>query len=180
MKNNTFMRKIIYPYTPAMVNSLERWLSLKASDGWRLEEVHGWSFVFRKCKPYQTKYFSYTGFGTNIGISHDYWASKRRYSRNQSIVNKANLEVYEVDLEKVDVGFRQLVLLRNKFYLKHYFALLAFSIIYTMLAITLLPQSNIVSVFQLVGFISLVYSVLSVLILAYEIVSKRQGDGSLA
>lgn len=164
--------KIVYPYIPAMINFLERWLSKKASSGWKLEEIHGWIFIFRKCKPYTAKFFSYSGFGTSNGISNEFWASKDRYSCKKSSINKLNSIIYEVDLQKIDSDFNNFVLLRNKFYLKHYFALLIFSIVYTALAIGLILIDSILSFFLIFGLALLLYSLFSVFILVCELEQK--------
>lgn len=165
MKDTT-LKKCYYPHIPAMINLLERWLCKKAFDGWRLEEAHGWKFIFRKCKPYTTRYFSYSGFGTSNGISNEFWISKRRYSYTKStITNKSNLIIYEVDIRKIDSEFNHIVLLRNKFYLKHYFSMLLFAIIYSTFSIGIIQMNSILSFFLAFGIILLVYSSVSVFIL---------------
>ena len=161
--------KIVRPYTPAMINFVERWLCKKAADGWRLEKVYGWKFVFRKCRPYVTRYFSYSGFGTSSGISNEYWASKLNYACKKSVLNKMNTIIYEVDFRKINTDFNYLVFLRNKFYLKHYFALLLFAIVYVALAIKLLLVNYLFACFLMFGSILLVYSLFSVVILICEV-----------
>lgn len=167
--NYTKLSTIYHPYVPAMVNFLERWLSQKASDGWRLVELHGWKFIFRKCEPYSARFFSYSGFGTSNGISNEYWASKYRYSCSKSTISKLNSAIYEVDIRKIDSGFNHLVLLRNKFYLKHYFALLLFALVYTAFAIRLMLINSILTFFLVFGIILLMYSLFSVFILTREV-----------
>ena len=166
---------VFYPYVPALINSLERWLSQKASNGWKLEAVHGWKFVFRKCTPYTTRFFSYSGFGTSIGISYDYWVSKQRYSHSKSAINKSVSIIYEVDIRKIDNDFNSFVFLRNKYYLKHYVGLLLFSIIYTAIAIGLMFIDFSLAMFLVLGIILLVYSSFSVFVLAREIKRTNQG-----
>ncbi len=163
------LRSFFYPYIPAMINYLERWLSEKASDGWRLEAVHGWSFVFRKCSPYTAKFISYSGFGTNMGISNDYFALIKRYSRRKATINKPDSAICEVDIQKIDLDYTYFVSLRNKFYLKHYLAMLLFALVYTSLAIGLMLMNSDLAVFSLFGMALLVYSSFSVGILTYEV-----------
>lgn len=171
MKNYAATHKAIFPFFPAATIFLERWLTEKAADGWRLAEVHGWNFVFRKCTPYAAKYFSYVGFGTSKGICFDYLASQKRYAHNHSVINTSNLNVYEVDPKKIDSTFRHYVSLRNKFYFKHYLALLFFSVAYNILAIMLSQPNSISTIFLLFGFFLLVYSLVSITILVW---SKRR------
>ena len=166
---------VFYPYVPALINSVERWLTQKAFNGWRLEAVHGWKFVFRKCTPYTTRFFSYSGFGTSMGISYDYLASKQRYSNSKSTINKSVSIIYEVDVEKIDNDFNSFVLLRNKYYLKHYIGLLLFSIIHTSIAISLMFINLSLVMFLVLGIILLVYSSFSVFVLAREIKKNDRG-----
>ena len=160
--------RIIHPYVPALINFVERWLSQKASNGWRLEAIHGWKFVFRKCTPYTTRFFSYSSFGTSKGISYDYFRSKKRYSCSKSSINKSTSIIYEVDVRKIDNDFYGFVFLRNKYYLNHYLGLLLFAIVYTVISIGLMFISSTLAIFLVIGFILLVYSLFSVFILARE------------
>ena len=175
--------RIIHPYVPALINFVERWLSQKASNGWRLEAIHGWRFVFRKCTPYTTRFFSYSSFGTSMGISYDYLRSKKRYSCSKSAINKSASIIYEVDIRKIDNDFYGFVFLRNKYYLKHYLGLLLFAIVYTVISLGLMFISSTLAVFFVIGIILLVYSLFSVFILAREISNQsdnthKTGDGS--
>ncbi len=160
---------IIRPYIPAMVNDLERWLTKMAADGWRLEDVRGWKFSFRKCKPYTARFCSYSGFGTSYGISNDYLMSKELYSRKKSVINKSTSIIYEVDIEKIDSNYIHFFRLRNKFYLKHYLALLLFSLVCTALVGALMQKNDGLAAFLALGIIPLVYVLLSVIILAREV-----------
>ena len=171
---------VFFPYVPALINSVERWLSQKASNGWKLEAVHGWKFVFRRCTPYTTCFFSYSSFGTSIGISYDYWVSKQRYSHSKSAINKSVSIIYEVDVRKIDNEFNSFVFLRNKYYLKHYVGLLLFSIIYTAIAISLMFINFSLAMFLVLGIILFVYSSFSIFVLACEIkkTNHKTGDGT--
>jgi hypothetical protein len=152
-----------------MVNILERWLSKKALNGWRLEKVYGWIFVFRKCTPYKTRFFAYNNIGTSKGIDSDYALSKRLYARKKSPINKQNNDIFEVDVDKIDRFFEATVLLRNKFYLKRYFVWTLFGIITTLPSIymTMIHHIFIVSVIFW-GSIFL-YSLVSIFIMIREI-----------
>ena len=155
-----------------MVNSLERWLVEKASEGLRLEEAHGWKFIFRKCNPYKASFFSCSHFGTSNGILNEYWNSKHRYSCKKSTLNKSNSILYEVDIRKIDSQFKYFVLLRNKFYLKHYLSMLLFAICYVVLALILISINFILAFFLAFGIILLGYSLFSVFILIRETLEK--------
>ena len=160
---------LIYPYTPAMINHVEKWLSKKASEGLRLEEVHGWKFTFRKCKPYITRYFSYSGFGTSMGISSEYLQSKHRYALRRSSLNKSSFEIYEVDINRIDTDYGYSVLLRNKYYLRHYLGLLVFALVCTAIAIWLTLINRILAYILICECILLAYSLFSVVVLTRAI-----------
>ena len=174
------MLKIIHPYSPAMVNHIERWLCAKALQGWQLEDVRGWKFVFRKCKPYITRYCSYDSFGKERGLVYDYLTSKKLYclSGSLSSLNRKNAIIYEADNKKIDLGFEQFIMQRNKYYLKHYLLFILYALVNTVAAIWLMQQSHIFSVLLFIGVVLLVYSVVSVVILIYEI-RHRKVIGSL-
>jgi len=148
-----------------MINCLEEWLTKKAAEGWKLEEIHGWKFVFRKCKPYAAKFFAYSGFGTSIGISHDYQASKNRYAHSKNKLNKANEFIYEVDICKIDSNFKHYVSLRNKYYTKHYLLLLIFALVYTVIGIGAMLKHTVLAVLFGFGIVLTLYALFSVLIL---------------
>lgn len=161
----TLTNMVFHPYIPAMVNALEQWLCQKASDGWRLEEVHGWMFRFRKCEPYPTKFFCYSGFGASKGISYDFYNSKNQYSRSGSALNKSSAIIYEADIEKLDANFTHLIRLRNKYYQKHYGLLLLFACLYLVLAIGFVQTDYVRAFILFLGVVALVYAFISVLIL---------------
>lgn len=163
------LKKFFFPYIPAMVNILERWLSRKALDGWRLENACGWIFVFRKCTPYKTRFFAYNNIGTSKGIAGDYALSKRLYARRKSPINKQNHEIYEVDVDKIDKFFETTVLLRNKFYLKRYFIGTLFSIIFILPSIYMMMVHHIFIVFVIFWGSIFLYSLVSIFIMIREI-----------
>ena len=182
MKDNKLCA-IVHPYTPATVNDLERWLQKQASIGWRLEEIRGWKFVFRKCKPYECKFFCYSGLGKSIGISYDYYASKNRYAAAKAPINKENSIVYEVDVSKIDIDFKYYISLRNKYYLKHYLGFLLFALAYTLvpLWLVLVGRNLPILFFVFVGLLMFAYSLFSVVVLLREIKrNKRMTDGSVS
>ncbi len=160
----------LYPYTPATIILLEKWLCKMAASGWRLERKSGWKFVFRKCKPYSTQYFYYSSFGTNLGIYYDYCQCKRRYSHSGSIINKLPSSIFEVDIEKIDADFSGYVYLRNKFYKKHYVGLLIYSLIHTVLALSLAISKAFLYIFVFIGVLLFVYSLYA--IIAFSLAHK--------
>ena len=93
----------IFPNIPALVNLLELWLQRKALQGWRLEHSFGWSFTFRQCKPYKTRYFIYSRRDKSSGFSHLYYRAEKRYSRKKSKLK--SFRIFEVDIDKIDSDF---------------------------------------------------------------------------
>ena len=157
-------------YFPSTINTMERWLIKKAHDGWKLIDKRGWKFVFAKCSPYEAKFFSYSGFDSSRGFSYDYLASKNIYSKSKSIINKSNLEVFEVDLNKIDNGFKILVLLRNKYYLKHYLYLSIMNFFCVLVMLFIVNVCWIILFFL----IPLAYSLASAMILFCEIKKTKK------
>ncbi|MBQ2758658.1 MAG: DUF2812 domain-containing protein [Clostridia bacterium] len=167
-------KEFYYLYTPAMINSMERWLIKKAADGWRLEEVHGCKFVFRKCQPYETVYAAYSGFGTEHGVASDYWISNKRYSSKTSVLNKSAGKVFEADINKIDSQFKYFILIRNKYYLKHYIGMLILALIWIFLTAFLLSSNSAFIAPLIFAIIFFIYSVFSVCMLVRE--RKLKGE----
>ena len=161
-------QEFYYLYTPAMINSMERWLIKKAADGWRLEEVHGCKFVFRKCQPYETVYVAYSGFGRGCGVASDYWMSNKLYSSKTSALSKSAGKVFEADINKIDSQFKYFILIRNKYYRKHYIGMLILALIWIFLTAFLLSSNSAFIVPLIFAIIFFIYSVFSVCILLRE------------
>ncbi len=120
-------KKIIHPYLPAQINSIEKWLSRQTECGWELVAFNGWSFQFINCKPHSSKYFMYSGFGNSSGWSYSYLRAKDKYKKRGAKINKSANEVFEVDLNRIDESFGDCKKSRNRFYRNHYIKLVLFS-----------------------------------------------------
>ena len=135
-ENNTIKR--IHLHTPATVNKTEMWLKQQAKEGWKLIDVNGWNFLFRKCNPYDGEYLMYSTFGAENGLSFDYHMTKNKYgkSNGKSELNKRSKEIFEADITKLDKEYFRFVKMRNSNYLRHYICFAAFFVI--LLAVVLL------------------------------------------
>lgn len=165
--------RLIHPHIPAIVNRTEMWLKQRAYAGWQLIEFHGWIFVFRKCSPSGREYLIYSGFGASKGVSFDYHMARMKYgkAKAQSKLNKLNTSVFEVDMIKLDSEYLRFVRLRNTYYLKHYIALSAFSMLALtcILTISLFVTLNVVIVFlTLLWLFITIYALLSSIVLNHD------------
>ena len=142
-----------HPYFPFGIIRLEKWLSKMALSGLKLQSVNGWNFIFISSEPKERKYFCYSGFAKEKGISYDYFRAKELYSVRKSPLNKSTYDVFEVDLQRIDEKYDRYVEQRNRYYKNHYGKLLCFWIFMFVLSVVscliekiLLPMLFIVTV----------------------------------
>lgn len=156
---------IILPYIPAMVNEVELWLENKSKQGWRLINKKFWMFRFVNCKPYASKYFIYNGFGASKGLSFDFYMAKKKFGKAKTILNKGNLSVFEVEINRIDRSYWEYKNLRNKFYTAHYLKLLFASILFLATAIVLAAINPLLIIFVVIWIVPFLYAIGSLLIL---------------
>ena len=156
---------IILPHTPAMVNEVELWLENKTKQGWRLINKKFWVFRFVRCKPYVSKYFIYKGFDSSEGISFDYHMARKKYGKAKSLLNKENLPIFEVDVNKIDPTYCEYINLRNQFYTKHYLKLLFLSGFFLAVATALAAIKLLMIVFVAIWLTPTLYALGSLLFL---------------
>lgn len=167
------IKSFCFPNIPSLVNLTERWLRKKALDGWRLEHAYRWKFTFRKCHPYETIYFMYSSLDKSNGISNSYYRAKSKYSRKNSILNKTNFRIFEVDTNKIDSDFLYYIMIRNQYYLKHYFTLFVISLLSTTVMFGIVKYGLIVKLMVMIGTFFVSYSLISVLMLVIEIKNTK-------
>ena len=131
-------KSVFRPFYPAMINRIEAWLAVMASEGWTLIEQTGWKFVFIQSTPKETEYFMNTFFDSSKGIWFDYFMAKRQYELKRSKLKsnkliKSTYDIFEIDLSKKDKNFAIYKHIRNKYYKKHYLGLLILSVILVIL-----------------------------------------------
>ena len=98
------MRKVIfYPFIPAMVNIVEKWLQTKSRQGLILVRRSGWIFVFEEKQANDTRYFMYFNLDASIGFATEYYYVKQRYGKGKSKINKLNLMHIQKSLSKLKV-----------------------------------------------------------------------------
>lgn len=61
----TEKKEIFHPWGKANINQTELWLSHLAEEGWALESVQGWRFIFRSASPHYRCYFLYRALDIN-------------------------------------------------------------------------------------------------------------------
>ena len=128
MTNRNGMVRIVHPHIRGFVNQTETWLARKSAQGLRLETNKGWTFSFRRCRPYQARYFMYSAFNSSREIHFDYHMAKIKYAKADSPLNHSSDEIFEMDPLKVDEEFISYKRHRNHFYKRHYVMLLLISI----------------------------------------------------
>ena len=156
---------IIYPYVPAMSNTVERWLKQRTVEGWRLVENNQWRFTFIKCAPYESEYFMYSGFGKSAGLSFDYHMVKMKYGKAKSKINKEHSPICEVDIIKIDMDYTTYKKLRNKYYIKHYLALSLYSLLNLICGWLVVLSYGAMLILVVLWFLIFLYAIISLIIL---------------
>lgn len=156
------------------VIGLERWLSKNALSGLRLQSVNGWKFTFISSAPKERRYFCYSNFGNEKGITYDYLRAKELYSLRSSDLNKSELGIFEVDLQKIDEKFNWYVKLRNRYYLNHYRKLTCFWLVMLMLyAVACLIERSVAPYIFAVPAVFLLYSLMSLFTMKFYIGRRK-------
>ena len=145
-----------------------------ARSGLKLKSVNGWKFTFISSEPKERKYFYYSSFGKDKGITYDYLRAKELYALRKSELNKSAFAVFEVDLLKVDEKYDRYVRLRNRYYVNHYRKLTYFWMVMLILcvAVCLIERSVAPYIFT-VPAVFLLYSLASHFIMTFYIGGKK-------
>lgn len=181
MEDSNTMKRM-YPHTKATVNRTEAWLKQQAKDGWKLIDLNGWSFVFRKCTPSDREYLMYSSFRTEKGLWDGYHMINKLYGKapGKSEINKKTKGIFEADITKLDKGYFQFVKMRNSYYLKTYIGvtvLLVFFLLIILVAALFGNNYNILYLL-LLELPMLIYYAISSFILAKDInkLKKRMAE----
>lgn len=175
--NGKVMRKtMLHPYTPAMVNYVEKWLTKMSLDGWKLVDKKGWQFCFVRSRKEARHYFIYSGFDASKGISYDFYRAKDIYAKSKADINKRLYDVtqinkrvydiFEVAPCKIDRQFYDYRIMRNRYYRNHYVKLAIFSFVFialSLIGLLINPKFWISGVPFLISF---VYAVISAIMLS--------------
>lgn len=182
------VEKHIYRFANlAMVNRTERWLSDQASNGWFLCDHDRFKYSFVQKQPAKREYMINPVFDSTRGVHYIFHMAKRTYgiSQNKSRLNKISLDVFETDPQKRDQGFEKHIKVRNDYCQRHYFLLtLFFLVVNVVLAVLFYPDyrsghlSWFMCAFQIISFIVLLYSTVSLGVISYDKVQikKRLSD----
>lgn len=125
-----YIRKIrIYP--AFLYHHLDKWLKLMSLSGWHIVHCGLFTFWFEKGEPCEKEYFTY-GLSTQEGkysISLRYPMLEKTYGvkKDKSKINANDTKSYqilEIDRQRIDVannvGYRELILDRNRLYLQYF------------------------------------------------------------
>lgn len=162
-------KRILFPYIPAMVNIIERWLSGQSEKGMILLYHHAWLFCFAKSTCNKKEYFIGHGFdaGKQTPDKYFYCRVREKYGRrnSKSPLNKSNGIIFEVDNYKVDQGLSECRLMRDRYYSAWYLKMLIVSSILTAVSIIILflDRQFLVGAFISGGI--LLYSIISLIII---------------
>jgi len=131
-------------YPSYRYNKLELWLKDMSDSGWMLVNYGSLKYEFKKCNNVERIYFAYNcgGFRNEDGqysVMLRYPLLKEQYgiSTRRSLLNKNNRSrffyktIIELDPQKVDDGFYEIIDQRNKLYIKQ----LIMNVIYMLLII---------------------------------------------
>lgn len=142
MMNQKIIKYRFYP--SYRYNKLELWLKDMSNSGWMLVNYGFFKYEFQKCNNIERIYFvyNYGGFRNDDGqysIMLRYPRLKEQYgvSAHRSLLNKNNRSrffyktIIELDPQKVDNSFYEIVDERNKLYIKQ----LIMNVIYILLII---------------------------------------------
>ncbi len=174
------MRKVVfYPFIPAMVNIVEKWLRTKSQQGLLLVRRRGWIFVFEEKQVKDTRYFMYFNLDASRGFSTEYYYAEQRYGKRKSKINNSNDSVFEVDPKKVDNDFQKYITARNEYYKKRYIKLLVFSIIFSLGPLFGICQYPLFIYVFIFYFLIILYAIASYVIIVKGMKKRqrsRQGD----
>jgi len=158
-----------HPYFPYDIVGLEVWLSKMARSGLKLQSVKGWKFTFIPALPKKRIYFYYSIFGREKGISHDYYRAKKLYALKESVLNKNNFNLFEVDSLKIDEKYNQYIKSRNRYYKIHYCKSLIFWMVMLLFIITISIFENVFPYFIFIPLVFLLYSFMALITLKLQI-----------
>ena len=165
MENRVIKR--FFPY--CAVNKEEVWLSEMAEEGWVLCDLSFCRYIFKKKKPQKRQYFIGREFVRSNGLCYDYHAARQRYRANDSDLRKkkAEAEVFEVDIRKIDKDYFTYVRFRNRYYIRHYIKFFVFILFCTaaFLGVYLFSREPVFLFFFFPGFILLIYLIVCILVL---------------
>lgn len=168
-------KEVLFPYIPALVNRLEKWLTKMSLNGWHLIDVTGWKFRFIKARPTSKYYFSYAFFDLSKGISYDVCRAKTKYSSNRCKFKDKGITLFEVDITKIDDDFESFIRLRNYYYKIHYLKLSIFVFSLCMANLIVSLYTHMLWPLFLVCSCILVYSLISLCVISYDsIIMKRR------
>lgn len=157
---------VLHPYTPAMVNHVERWLTKMSCDGWKLVHKNGWKFYFLRSQKRPRQYFMYSGFDASQGISYEYHRAKDIYAESKAEINKRTDGIFEVSSCKIDSKFYYYRMIRNKYYRNHYVKLAIFSLIFIVLSLVGSFNNLFFVVVGVPFLITFIYAITSILIVS--------------
>ena len=136
-----------------------------AREGWLLVDLKCCIFEFESVKPTDKKFFIYSSFDANEGLSFDYHSAKIKYAKSSSKLNKKDLCVFEVDLKKEDEEFLCYLRSRNRYYMRFYVKLFIFSLFLTLISVFAFSYEKTFFVLVAITLVLSIYSIMAVLIL---------------
>ena len=115
----------IYPYF--LYSRLDRWLKSMSANGWHIVHCGLFMFWFEQGEPLRKEYFTY-GLSTQEGkysLSLRYPFLEKTYGvkAKKSRINsneKRGYRIIEIDLQRIDTAYKELVSDRNRLYRSHF------------------------------------------------------------
>lgn len=115
----------------ATINRTEKWLMTMSKEGWRLVGRKGSRFYFEQSLPKDRRYFINPIFDSSRGFHSLFHKTKLSYgvADSKSPLNKQNISIIEIDCNKIDKGFEDLLHSRNAYCKNHFFRVLLLSVL---------------------------------------------------
>ena len=163
-------KRIFRPFVIMQIPKIEKWLKSQAEKGLKLTAYKLGCFTFESCNAKKREYFVFVDFlaDKKSVFFTELFLLKKAYGKRNSLLNKNNDTVIEIDSQKIDKNYKYSLLARTNYYIKQYFqwsimqsVLLFLSAVASFLEGRLIPLT-------ILFFITTMYSLTSMLVLKYQ------------
>lgn len=164
------------PFTFLQIFKIERWLREQAELGLRLIDYKFCTFYFLKCRSSTREYFIYKSplLEKNDIFHLEFRGMKRWYGKRKSELNKLLRDVIEIDNKKIDEKYNKYAIDRNFHYQKYCTKMLIFYSVVFCVLVGISFFKIVFLGFALMSFMSIVYYLISVVILKHQLRSLKK------
>ena len=148
----------------------------KSKEGWAYVERKGFRYYFKQSFPRERRYFINPIFDSSNGFHYLFHRAKLSYgvSKSQNTLNKQSLDIFEIDSNKIDNRFWEILHYRNKYCMNHFFRILLLSVLLLVgsivtFCITETTETNSLLIVGIVLMIPIIcYSLVCLIILLFD------------